>query len=841
MAQFVSLWLFFSLCGTLGVGVAGYCFRVDIPAEAFLIADLVDDAVKTCRSCGIKATRETTYLASKQLDMAVFYANSSLNCLSFLNDVRLTDDVWHKGGQLAALFPHLVAKLDNPDTDDGEGVVQFPFTNRSVCFTSPSNLTFTSIPILTFTTAKFRETHPLGYILDTTFENDSIRMIFDSLQLDSLFRVDMPFTLGYAFPIVYAGLPDFGAEEPVEFPISALFHNSLVIANCNSSDATQMFARSLPGVFMHFASQRYDMIYADDVAGTAGGTVDCDPKNIGACSSRNNYITCCRVTEHSAYLKPARQCYLDQTIPFLAGPEFLRNSVCAAEETDDDITNETEHCPLPLNICEAAMCCVKTDPVTQRQACVFRVANAGAERADNASFDPTVPVEDTVFEAVVEERAEIAFIILVVVGGAISLLAVFSVVRFDAENRRFHFSLPCYRGKVVARLPRHQEFWEISLREKEELPIVEDLLNLLDAGRKKSTQGGDAKGFRESRQDFFRNVDQCLRSSGGHVDFPNTKASRTDALSMPVDEAPVGFTSGPTGGPFLSHSVYQGMVKADKGIIVGNLCTYTILKLLEGGCQSVCYLVSKKNDHKEVYFVAKVYPSVHTSTQAVSEAYILAQAKHTNILTIVETFAYQGNLVIVTRFCEFGNLGSLVQMSQDHGIIVEESWIMEVFVQICFGLRHLHKMCIIHRDLKPGNIFMDAHGTIKIGDFGLSKMTTTQLADTIVGTPYFMAPEVQQGKAYTFSSDVWSLGVLIYYMCTYEMPFEAESDKELQEKRNAGHYKAMERSSEGLANLVSLMLQKDPTKRPTADELLGSAIMKEHLWRILKGLNIDRV
>jgi hypothetical protein len=74
----------------------GYGFREDIPTEPFLIIDLVEDAVKSCTSCGIMATRASTLLAREQLDMATFFANSSLNCLCFLNDVIMTAEFWHK-------------------------------------------------------------------------------------------------------------------------------------------------------------------------------------------------------------------------------------------------------------------------------------------------------------------------------------------------------------------------------------------------------------------------------------------------------------------------------------------------------------------------------------------------------------------------------------------------------------------------------------------------------------------------------------------------------------------------------------------------------------------------
>ncbi len=66
------------------------------------------------------------------------------------------------------------------------------------------------------------------------------------------------------------------------------------------------------------------------------------------------------------------------------------------------------------------------------------------------------------------------------------------------------------------------------------------------------------------------------------------------------------------------------------------------------------------------------------------------------------------------RFCELGDLGTLVELTQKNGVPMEEIWIMEVFVQICFALCHLHKACIIHRDLEPGNVFMDKHNTVKV-------------------------------------------------------------------------------------------------------------------------------
>eukprot|EP00242_Pyramimonas_sp_CCMP2087_P003605 CAMPEP_0198233494 /NCGR_PEP_ID=MMETSP1445-20131203/116268_1 /TAXON_ID=36898 /ORGANISM="Pyramimonas sp., Strain CCMP2087" /LENGTH=358 /DNA_ID=CAMNT_0043914189 /DNA_START=375 /DNA_END=1448 /DNA_ORIENTATION=+ len=358
MAQFVSLWLF-SLCVTIGVGVAGYCFRVDIPAEAFLIADLVDDAVKTCRSCGIKATRETTYLASKQLDMAVFYANSSLNCLSFLNDVQLTADFWHKGGKLARLFPDLTKSEEN------NTIVHFPVAGRSVCWTSPSNFSHTSSPRLGFIKSAFVSNNPLDP-LGFTLTNDGkalSMLIFDSLQMDNTFSFVAPWEFYFALPFGFPDMPQLGNEEKfsTQWNITATIHNSVAYGYCNNTAETRQFASLLPGVFnQQFHNAKQAFLGYDDVTSIAGPGKDCDPENIFECKSRNTLLACCSATEGT--VQSARQCVIDQTgsdrmFTWAAEDtaDFLRNSVCGTGNS----SAENEPCQAPLDICESAGCCLK--------------------------------------------------------------------------------------------------------------------------------------------------------------------------------------------------------------------------------------------------------------------------------------------------------------------------------------------------------------------------------------------------------------------------------------------------------------------------------------------------
>ena len=106
-----------------------------------------------------------------------------------------------------------------------------------------------------------------------------------------------------------------------------------------------------------------------------------------------------------------------------------------------------------------------------------------------------------------------------------------------------------------------------------------------------------------------------------------------------------------------------------------------------------------------------------------------------------------------------------------------EETIMQWFVQLCMSLEYIHKRKILHRDLKSQNIFLTRNNTLKLGDFGISKVleNTNDLAFSVLGTPYYMSPEVCQRKPYNYTSDVWSLGCILYEMCTLQHAFSGEN------------------------------------------------------------------
>lgn len=106
-----------------------------------------------------------------------------------------------------------------------------------------------------------------------------------------------------------------------------------------------------------------------------------------------------------------------------------------------------------------------------------------------------------------------------------------------------------------------------------------------------------------------------------------------------------------------------------------------------------------------------------------------------------------------------------------------EDQILNLFTQICLAIKHIHDRKILHRDLKSGNVFLTKQGIAKLGDFGIAKVlqSTVDHASTIVGTPYYLSPEIIENKPYNFKSDIWSLGVLLYEMCALKPPFNGAS------------------------------------------------------------------
>lgn len=257
--------------------------------------------------------------------------------------------------------------------------------------------------------------------------------------------------------------------------------------------------------------------------------------------------------------------------------------------------------------------------------------------------------------------------------------------------------------------------------------------------------------------------------------------------------------------------------------------TYSQVKLLGQGAYGKAFLVKCSSDSslaviKTMYLDFMSKESRH---EAYKEAKILEQLDHCNIVRFIEVFRSNKptpTLNIVMEYADGGDLNRTIKEMAEKKKIFPEEQILDWFTQICLAMKHIHDKKIIHRDLKSGNIFLTKSGMVKLGDFGIAKALThtSDKAKTVIGTPYYLSPEIIMNKPYSFKSDVWALGVLLYEMCLLKMPFDARSMPMLTIKIIKGEYMPLPKYfSKELRDLVTSMLVVDVNKRPNITEILS--------------------
>lgn len=156
-----------------------------------------------------------------------------------------------------------------------------------------------------------------------------------------------------------------------------------------------------------------------------------------------------------------------------------------------------------------------------------------------------------------------------------------------------------------------------------------------------------------------------------------------------------------------------------------------------------------------------------------------------------------------------------------------------IFKQIIEGLKYIHSNKIVHRDIKLDNILIDLSNTVKICDFGVSRrLQPGDIMHEHCGTPAYIAPEIFQNKGYEgYACDIWSAGVTLYYMLAGVQPFKAKDLTELQKVIKSGKYAKIENISKEASDLIDGMLQVDPKKRLTINQILN------HSWLVNINLN----
>jgi NIMA (never in mitosis gene a)-related kinase len=221
--------------------------------------------------------------------------------------------------------------------------------------------------------------------------------------------------------------------------------------------------------------------------------------------------------------------------------------------------------------------------------------------------------------------------------------------------------------------------------------------------------------------------------------------------------------------------------------------------------------------------------------EAVNEVKVLSSLKHPYIVQYHESFIENGTLAIVMDYAEGGDLSKRIAHHRSRRDLFAEGQIIRWFTQIALGLKYLHKRHILHRDLKPQNIFLTKRDDLRLGDFGISVVGSTSVKEeTTIGTPYYLSPEICHEKLYSFASDIWALGCILYELAALHVPFEATNIPGLIRKITSGKLPSLPPAfSADLRQLIHDILCQDYNRRPSVIDILQRSMIQSEMRQML--------
>jgi len=214
-----------------------------------------------------------------------------------------------------------------------------------------------------------------------------------------------------------------------------------------------------------------------------------------------------------------------------------------------------------------------------------------------------------------------------------------------------------------------------------------------------------------------------------------------------------------------------------------------------------------------------------------TEINIMKDSHHDCIVRYMDSFIYEGNFLwVVMEFMDGGCLTDVLE--QYEHVKMNEGQISYVCAQTLKALSYIHSHHRIHRDIKSDNILINTQGEIKLADFGYAAQLTQdkQKRNTVVGTPYWMAPELIRGNEYGTRVDIWSLGIMLMEMLEGNPPYMQFPPLRalfLITTKGIPPIQNIDKWSMDLREFLNRCLEKEVEGRPEANELLQHSYMKK--------------
>ncbi|KAK6176482.1 hypothetical protein SNE40_014762 [Patella caerulea] len=254
---------------------------------------------------------------------------------------------------------------------------------------------------------------------------------------------------------------------------------------------------------------------------------------------------------------------------------------------------------------------------------------------------------------------------------------------------------------------------------------------------------------------------------------------------------------------------------------------YSLGEILGAGAYGKVYFATAKNGEQSAIKQINVEDLRYDTEEMENfarEINNLSSLTHKNILCYLDSWQddERAYIYIKTEYCSKKDLWNYVNATG----IPDEKQLRSWICQIASALKHMHDRGYIHRNVKPANVMVVEDLTLKLGDFGTSRLIPkTNILTTVIGTPYFMCPEMLNYKTYSKPADIWSFGCLCYAIATLKVMNEGKSFQDIMKSSLRLKNREVVRSitfSDCVKNLIGKMLSFFPDDRPTADEIVDT-------------------